>query len=566
MKKTKLFGWALVASMMSLSACSNDAEEVLTQESEIKLTSEITPSRATSNLQSEQIVVGQQIGVTITGFDDVTYSNKPWTADGNGGLSTTETIYWKNSDITITAYHPYDADWNGAFKVNTDQSKDEDYLNSDLLWAKITASPSNRNETVTLPFGHKLAKINVTLQKEYDSDDLTGAIISICNTKTSATLDTSNGTTTATGYVEEIIAGTGTSASAIVVPQNIAEGKKFIKVSLGGKIFYYTLPAEQVLVSGKSYNYTLTVKATALALSTSSTLEDWGEGTEVNNGVGDANEDQSVLTVNMTEAGTLGNYLTDEKRNVIKELKIIGNINATDIQTLRNVFVYEYNGDEVVEGSAGALFLLDLSEANIVSGGNQYTAYSRNYSTKDNVITEYMFSTNNLHEIILPNNITEIEGNAFLRSLNLANITIPNGVTTIGSYAFQRCHELVSITIPESVTVIGSWAIEYCKKLESVVIPSKVTVLQEYTLANCDNLASVTLPEGLSEIKNYVFNNDISLNEIKCYATEPPTITSLSNIFPTSILSTCTLYVPAASIEAYSESLWGGFTNIQAIQ
>ena len=53
MKKTKLFGWALFASMISLSACSNDAEEVLAQESAKILTSEITPSRVVDlDLQS----------------------------------------------------------------------------------------------------------------------------------------------------------------------------------------------------------------------------------------------------------------------------------------------------------------------------------------------------------------------------------------------------------------------------------------------------------------------------------------------------------------------------------
>ena len=68
MKKTKLFGLAFLATTIcsSFSACSNDAEEVLAQESEIKLTSEITPSRVTSlDYQSTQIIEGQQVGVTI---------------------------------------------------------------------------------------------------------------------------------------------------------------------------------------------------------------------------------------------------------------------------------------------------------------------------------------------------------------------------------------------------------------------------------------------------------------------------------------------------------------------
>ena len=554
MKKTKLFGWALVATMMgvSFSACSNDAEEVLAQESEIRLTSEITPSRVASNLQSDQIVEGQQIGVTITGFHDVTYSNKPWTADGNGGLSTTEKIYWKNSDITITAYHPYDATWNGTFNVNTDQSEDDDYLNSDLLWAKTTASSANRNETITLPFDHKLAKINVTLQKEYDSDDLTGAIISICNTKTSATLDTSNGTTTATGYVEEIIAGTGTSASAIVVPQNIAEGKKFIKVSLGGKIFYYTLPAEQVLVSGKSYNYTLTVKATALALNTSSTLEDWGEGSEVNDGVGDANEIQTTLTVELDEAGTLSNYLTNENKDVIEDLKIIGNINAADIQVLRNIT----SGTQI-----GALISLDLSEANIVAGGGTYKDYmGSDISTKNNIITEGMFGATNFHEIILPSNITGIETSAFEAMENLTTLTIPEGVTSIGEQAFYSNTGLTSITIPETVAEIGAMAFHSCEKLASIIIPSQVTIIEYETFYNCVKLSSITLPAGITEIGTDAFVDNI-FNEFHCNATAPLELGE--DIFANCDISNCTLYVPTGSKSAYETAdYWKNFNSI----
>lgn len=554
MKKTKLFGWALVATMMgvSFSACSNDAEEVLAQESEIRLTSEITPSRAASYLQSDQIVEGQQIGVTITGFDDVTYSNKPWTADGNGGLSTTEKIYWKNSNITITAYHPYDAAWNGTFNVNTDQSENEDYLNSDLLWAKTTASPSNRNGTVTLPFDHKLAKINVTLQKEYDSDDLTGAIISICNTKTSATLDLSNGTITATNNVEDIIAGTGISASAIVVPQDIAEGKKFIKVSLGSKIFYYTLPAEQELEPGKSYNYTLTVKATALALSTSSTLEDWGEGAEVNDGVGDANEIQTTLTVELDEAGTLSNYLTNENKDVIEDLKIIGDINAADIQVLRNIT----SGAQI-----GALISLDLSEANIVAGGGTYEDYmGSDISTKDNIITEGMFGATNFHEIILPNNITGIETSAFEAMENLTTLTIPEGVTSIGEQAFYSNTGLTSITIPETVAEIGAMAFHSCEKLASIIIPSQVTIIEYETFYNCVKLSSITLPAGITEIGTDAFVDNI-FNEFHCKATAPLVLSE--DIFANCDISNCTLYVPTGSKSAYETAdYWENFNSI----
>lgn len=294
MKKTKLFGWALVAYMMgaSFSACTNEADEVLAQESEIKLTSEITRSRVISDLQSEQLEESRTIGVTITGSksgDD--YVNKPWTSDGEGGLSTEHPVYWANTNVNVTAYHPYNVDWTSGtqtFTVKTDQSVEANYLNSDLLFAN-KPNVAKSTDPISLTFYHKLAKVNVTLQPEYPEMDLSNAVISICNTKTSTTLDLSNGTvpTEATGDFQEIKAGVGSTASAIVVPQTIASSTKFIKIELGEKIFYYTLPTDKQLKSGYSHNYTLTVKETAVQIDNSSEIKDW---TDENVNTGDAQE------------------------------------------------------------------------------------------------------------------------------------------------------------------------------------------------------------------------------------------------------------------------------------
>ena len=146
MKKNRWFGLALVATMMgaSFSACSNEAEEVLAQESEIKLTSEITPSRVTSlDYQSEQIVKGQQVGVTIAGAKSE-HKNVAWTVGTDGALTNTDdAVYYSgNNTATITAYHPYNSAWTGTshvFSVNTDQNDETNYRNSDLLWATASS-------------------------------------------------------------------------------------------------------------------------------------------------------------------------------------------------------------------------------------------------------------------------------------------------------------------------------------------------------------------------------------------------------------------------------------------
>ena len=57
MKKNKRLGWAFIA-IASITSCTHNTEHILTQECEIRLTSEITPSRAEQDLQSTQIVDG----------------------------------------------------------------------------------------------------------------------------------------------------------------------------------------------------------------------------------------------------------------------------------------------------------------------------------------------------------------------------------------------------------------------------------------------------------------------------------------------------------------------------
>ena len=303
MKKNRWFGLALVATMMgaSFSACSNEAEEVLAQESEIKLTSEITPSRVTSlDYQSEQIVKGQQVGVTIAGAKSE-HKNVAWTVGTDGALTNTDdAVYYSgNNTATITAYHPYNSTWTGTshtFSVSKDQSDEANYRNSDLLWA--TASSSKTEKAVGLIFAHKLAKVNVTLTST-DITDLSGATISICGTNIATNFNPSTGElSAAVADVEEIKAGVTTeeafTASAIVVPQTVANGTKFIKVIHGSKTFYYTLTADKVLKSGYSHNYTLTVKEKELEVAIESDkITDW---TDEDGNIGDANEEVFKMT------------------------------------------------------------------------------------------------------------------------------------------------------------------------------------------------------------------------------------------------------------------------------
>ena len=290
----KIFGWAFDA-LARLSACTDNAGDVLAGENEIRLTSEIAPSRVTSlDYQSTQIVPGQEVGITITGAK-AAHKNVAWRVGEDGVLTNTgDPVFWANEDVVITAYHPYNSAWTGTsheFSVSTDQSDNANYRNSDLLWAMATSSMTKT--AIPLVFEHKLAKVNVTLRTE-DIDDLSGAVVSICGTNVATSFNPTTGSLSATATdVQEIKAGETTSsaytASAIVVPQTVANGTKFIKIVLGDKTFYYTLSTDKELRAGYSHNYTLTIKDMEVTAE-SDKITDW----EDDDNEGDAEIDGDI--------------------------------------------------------------------------------------------------------------------------------------------------------------------------------------------------------------------------------------------------------------------------------
>ena len=138
----------------------------------------------------------------------------------------------------------------------------------------------------------------------------------------------------------------------------------------------------------------------------------------------------------MTQAGTLADSLSV---NAIKAI-ISGPINGTDVKYLRQLV------DE------GSLQNIDLSAAKIVSGGDKYY---ESYRTSINVIGSKMFyNCKNLISIRLPETTTKIDANAFANS-GLREIVIPDAVTTVGGDAFAYCPQLSQVVIGSKVRTMS---------------------------------------------------------------------------------------------------------------
>ena len=226
------------------------------------------------------------------------------------------------------------------------------------------------------------------------------------------------------------------------------------------------------------------------------------------------------ITIKLDEAGTLPDKIGSTKKYQITNLKIIGEINGTDLRFIRNM---AGGIDFYDETGQGKLSVLDLSQARIVVGGGPYLYYRHYdglsggvrelYVDENDVLGDYMFSgCSALTSLILPSNVTEIGNSAFVNCRGLTSMKIPSSVTNIGDCAFLNCSGLTSLVISSGVTEIGDSAFRNCSGLTSLVIPSGVTEIGFFAFRNCSGLISLVISSGV--IDGSAFENCSGLTSL----------------------------------------------------
>ena len=240
------------------------------------------------------------------------------------------------------------------------------------------------------------------------------------------------------------------------------------------------------------------------------------------------------ITLKLTEAGTLPNKIASSKKNLVTNLKIIGEINGTDLRFIREMAGSDIDGNS----TSGNLSVLDLSEARFVEGGVSYYYDDGYCHTSNDIIGEH----------------------AFYGCSSLTSVNIPSSVKWIGSYAFYGCSSLTNINIPSSVTEIDRGAFSGCSSLTSVNIPSSVKWIGESTFSGCSSLTSVNIPSSVTVIGGYAFSGCSGLRSIYVYAETVPS--TVAGAFEGCDSKNCTVYVPKGTYDAYWLSEWGYFDNI----
>lgn len=220
----------------------------------------------------------------------------------------------------------------------------------------------------------------------------------------------------------------------------------------------------------------------------------------------------------------------------------------------------------------------------------------------------------------IPSSVTSIGSEAFKWQRYLKRIDIPESIKSIGNEAFYGCSSLEDVFIPACVTSIGDAAFADCGDLTSLVVSAEnpnydsrdncnaIIETESNTLLSGNEHSqlpegieaigtrafggyqgnSITLPEGVKTIGHNAFwdswlrsitlpstltslGSDVfwecgDLTNVTCYAKNVPSSGGFDPGDMSFPVHQATLYVPAASVESYRNSMyWQDFGSIVAL-
>ena len=124
-------------------------------------------------------------------------------------------------------------------------------------------------------------------------------------------------------------------------------------------------------------------------------------------------------------------------------------------------------------------------------------------------------------DVIIPNNFTSIDDNAFdlihyatNSTPFITSVEIPDSVTSIGNYAFARNYSLGSIDFGDNVETIGEGAFHSSTPLVNIDLPSSLTSIGDRAFYY-SGLTALTIPEGVTSVGDSAFHLNRALTNVQ---------------------------------------------------
>ena len=284
MKTKNILAIALLPALTMLTAaCSGDNEQQMEGRVPITLTAvpltvEETRAAANTELNTGYIEVGQTVKVSIRNTNSTgDWADYAYVAASGGVLTPPSTPPYyplDNTHVDIVAYSPSTA--SSTFSVLPDQTTNDSYMASDLLFASVTNQEKTAS-AVPLQFEHKMAKIvvNVTagngvseiqsvrlasIYPQVPFDPATGVVGSATGSQTPITIINNNTTATASG-------------AAVFPAQTVVGNLLTIVTNLGTATYAID---SKTFTAGNVYTISLTVLRTHV--NTTTQITGWTEG------------------------------------------------------------------------------------------------------------------------------------------------------------------------------------------------------------------------------------------------------------------------------------------------
>jgi hypothetical protein len=273
--------------IIGLSSCTNESEEqTLGNDLIMELTAQVNQVKTRASSENSWTGDGtEQVSLNM-GEKKVTYK----VTDVTGTLepiNEENQLFWSVplKPQVVTAWFPATEGNNlpASWSVQADQAG-TGFQQSDLLYTVAEVSLQGNK---ILPFEHLTAKVIVNLKGNGKNEtELANSVVTIENSVLSGSISdgilsvsqgeskviTPKKVTLSDGYVY--------SCHALLIPQDM-KGKKFIKIQMGGRTFYYT-PEEgdANLTSGFKSVYNITVGDQKIVVTVEKNSTQWGDEEE----------------------------------------------------------------------------------------------------------------------------------------------------------------------------------------------------------------------------------------------------------------------------------------------